>query len=334
MERGRFWEVTYAPEWGPLQEASFADVDGSSGFVKRRIVSNGPQGVSVRWKAKGPKLHFQDCDIEETVHDSLVSNCTFTGCRFAGSTWTNVKFGSCRFENCDFSEAVFDRCYFVSDCEFASNSCSAELFRLVGTAISATSFIGALTTNLLHTNKASYQKHRFVRTKEKLAKSVFSSTHDEAEVSYYFEAYEQLVRTGLDSRVEVHRFDGDVERRRVSFFALSAPARVERRIVLCSGWLTQWGRSILRPVSFYFVTVSIFSFVYSITDPSLRMLDWTPRIASAVSQASNITLVAGYTSYFTRSASLCQQAVWTANVIVGIFWYSLLVPVMSRRTLR
>jgi len=221
--------MTYDPDWdGPTATESFSALDAISRVTDRRIVSPHGQIVTVRWKAGGPHRLFERCDIAESVKDSLVSNCTFSECRFRGSRWDNVKFSNCLFSRCDLSDVVFARCHFVSDCRFEHNSASAELFRIEETAISASAFVNALETNLKHASNPPYQEHRFVGTREKLAKALFSATRNVADVDYYFEAYEQLMRCTLAQRVEQHRFKGIQVRARRIFIARSLPARVER----------------------------------------------------------------------------------------------------------
>jgi uncharacterized protein YjbI with pentapeptide repeats len=333
MPRGHFWEATYDPAWeGPTEKASFTSAD--SGLVERVVAAQDGKPVSVRWRASDPHRLFQKCDIAEIVKDSLVSNCTFTDCRFRGSRWIYVKFSKCTFVRCDFTDVTFERCYFVSDCRFEHNSASAELFRIEETAISATSFMNGLETNLGHTDRVEYQRHRFVGTREKLAKALFSATRNEADVDYYFEAYEQLTRCTLERRIEQHRFEGDLARAWWQFWLLSIPARLERRIVITSGWLTQWGRSLLRAFGFFAVVVALFGVLYAGLDTAQADETRWHFFGRQFVQALNVTLVAGYTAHFDRHASWIQQVTWLGNVALGIFWYSLIVPVLSRRVLR
>src|SRR5687768_1106930 len=124
MPRGHFWEMTYDPHWeGPTKERQLEDLDGSSGYVEAIVLSSSE--ARVRWTGMTHSLHFQRCDLRVTLVDSLVSNCTFSGCRFRGSTWSRVKFSNCVFDGCDFSEAYFTRCHFVDSCRFSGNSASA-----------------------------------------------------------------------------------------------------------------------------------------------------------------------------------------------------------------
>jgi hypothetical protein len=102
----------------------------------------------------------------------------------------------------------------------------------------------------------------------------------------------------------------------------SSPARIERRIVLLSGWLTEWGRSLLRPFGFFAATVLFFTNIYRFMDPTSAYHSAFEGWLTALIKALNITLVAGYTAHFDASSSLINQSVCVANLSLGIFWYS------------
>jgi hypothetical protein len=115
---------------------------------------------------------------------------------------------------------------------------------------------------------------------------------------------------------------------------LSTPARLERRIVTTSGWLTQWGRSLLRAFGFFAIVVVLFASLYAGLGWAQADERPSPPFAAHLVQALNITLVAGYTAHFDSSAPWLQQLASLINVALGIYWYSLIVPVLSRRVLR
>ncbi|SRR6266568_368068 len=341
MPRGNFWEATFDPDWnGPVEEASLTGLAGSSGLVQRRIVAADGKPVSVKWRKRdNTPRHFQKCDFRLEVRDSYVSDCTFSGCRFRDSTWQGVKFSNCTFQNCDFSGMTLIRCHFLSDCQFVANSASAELFRIQDTAVSALEFISGLRTNLEHLpswTTAEYQRSRFIGTKQKIAKALYSATRDEADLEYFYQAYEELVRCTLDQGVELHRFKGETRERNSQweFAKRSFPARVERSIVLLSAWLTNWGRSVFRACLFLVAVVVVFAGLYATIDPRCGSAGALHVIGRALLEAVNITLVAGYTAYFRDGAPLLDRVLWVVNLALGLFWYSLIIPVLSRRILR
>jgi len=282
---------------------------------------------------------FQQCDFVLVLEDSFVCDCTFSQCRFKGSAWRNVKFSKCAFINCDFSGITLTRCRFLSDCTFRGNSASAELFRIEETAISASAFISALRTNinyLPHDITPEYQQNRFLGTKQKIAMALFSATRNEPDLEYYDQAFEQLVRCTLDYKVEQHRFDHITKDQtsRLRFHVRSFPARVERFVVQASAWLTSWGRSVFRPCLFLVIVVLAFAGAYASLGHGDGCVGAWAVVRSSVVEAINVTLVAGYTAYFHSTASFLDRVVWVMNLVLGLFWYSLIIPVLSRRILR
>jgi hypothetical protein len=245
------------------------------------------------------------------------------------------KFSACTFVECDFSRVTITRCQFLDDCHFSGNSASAELFRVQDTAVSATAFVRGLRTNVSHlpeSTSAAYQEHRFVGTKLKLAKSLYSATTNEADLGYFHEAYEQLVRCSLDHAVEQHRFDS-VSMKAASrgyFIWRSLPARIERRVVLTSGWLTKWGSSVTRATGFLMVLLAAFTMVYAVRDKHTTAHE----ILNSLLEALNVTFVAGFTAYYHVDADALDRLILTVNLVLGLYWYSLVIPVLSRRTLR
>ncbi len=341
MPRGNFWEATFDPSWdGPAEKASLTGLDGSSGLVKRLIVAADGNSVSVKWtrRDKTPR-RFQECDFQLSVENALMSDCTFSRCRFKGSIWQEVKFSNCTFEACDFSGVTLRRCYFVSDCRFSNNSASAALFRVEDTAVSASAFISGLRTNVQNLPAgitAEYQQSRFVGTKQKIAKVLYSATRNEADLEYFYQAYEQLVRCTLDQGVEQHRFRGETRDRNSpwEFARHSFSARVERWIVCRSGWLTNWGRSVFRACLFLVAVVAGFAGLYTAVGHHGGTGGVLTIFGSSVLEAVNVTLVAGYTAYYREAAPLLGRVLWVVNLALGLFWYSLIIPVLSRRILR
>ena len=252
MPRGNYWEMTYDPDVTTPFEEAILTLDGTTGQRRRRIVSAAGGAISPKLGRTSPVVQFEQCDVLLTVRNATISNWSFVACRFEGSVFENVKFSNCRFVRCHFSRVSFSSCYFVDTCAFDGNSASAELLKITDTAISATRFLAALTTNTQHlppeTNVA-YQMYRFARTREKIAKLVFSSTRNEGDLGYFCEAYRGLVLAALDCRVERHRFKVDSPkscRNKFEFVVRSIPSRAERRLIIWAGWLTDWGATLIR----------------------------------------------------------------------------------------
>ncbi len=327
-----FWD-------GPAQETSFANI-ASGTHVEERILVGDPVGtpVTVRWRAGNKPRRFERCDFAlSVVPESFVTDCQFIRCRFKGSQWEGVRFSNCRFEQCDFSETTIRKCHFVNTCSFERNTASPQKFRIEDTAISANAFLRGLQPNLEDESPTliDYSRFKFVATRQKIAKAIFSATRNEPDVDYYFEAYEQLMRCTLDERVERHRFnDATKQQTRIEkFWTLSAAARIDRRVVLFSGAITNWGKSIFWPLAAFVGVVLLFAALYfAITFHTGSSV--LHEILKALLTATDISLVVGYTAEFRRDLPAVLKILMILNVLVGLAWYSLVVPALARRLFR
>lgn len=342
MARGKYWEITHDPDHDdPTETVKLSDLEGVTGWDNRTIVGDGANPVTVRFRVSDPARHFERCNFTARVVDSNIANWHFNRCTFKGSKWENVKFSRCVFTECHFAEAMFHRCQFLESCKFVRISASAELFRITETAISASSFLSALTANLAYLPQnvsVEYQRHRLVGTKEKLAKLIYDSTKSEPNVDFYFEAFKELMLASLDEKVEKHRYQRSAatptKNNYCRFILMSLPARIEREIVRLSGWFSDWGRSLVRPMIFFIAAVVLFSFVYYGLNFRCSANRVSERLLKSFIEAMNVTLVAGFTAHFDDSQDLPIQLVEMTNLLVGLFWYSLIVPVVTRKILR
>jgi hypothetical protein len=340
MPWGHHWEAMYDAFWeGPTQDRAFSSVASGNEVNGCRVIGQ-PLGapVTVRWRGGAQPRRFVRCDLTlSVVPESFVTDCQFIRCRFKGSVWEGVRFSKCHFEQCDFSETTIKKCHFVNTCTFQRNTASPQTFRIEETAISANAFIRGLHPNLDDETPGliEYSKFKFVATRQKIAKAVFSATRNEPDVDYYFEAYEQLTRCTLDERVERYRFNDTTKQPTATrtFWLFSTAARVDRRAVLLSGWITNWGKSIFWPLLAFLILVGVFATFYLATTfhsgaPLLHEL------LKSLATATNISLVVGYTAEFRRDLPHLIKIIMLVNVVAGLAWYSLVVPTMARRLFR
>lgn len=296
---------------------------------------------------------FERCWFTGSLEDIDIANWKFSACTFDQSQWKKVKFSDCSFEKCHFYKMELNECAFMESCEFKENSCSPELVWMKDTMINATSFLNAVTTNLMHLPKKiepDYQKWRLATTTiANIAVLIHSSTRGEPNLAFYNAAQKELILADINSRIESKRYFLDKKaggakyrkRHSMSFYVLTAVQRLERFLVRTAGELTQWGQSISRACLVLIFLVLLFGIIY-------QQQGWIPTLTTspqeppslfisyclAFFKALNITLVAGYTSYFDAKSDLLRQSVEIANLVAGIFWYSLIVPVLSRKVLR
>ena len=192
---------------------------------------------------------------------------------------------------------------FCKTCTFKGNTASPQKFRIEETAISANAFVRGLQPNLDDETPGlvDYSRFKFVATRQKIAKAIFSATRNEPDVDYFFEAYEQLTRCTLDERVERYRFNDATKQAAAigRFWLLSCPARIDRCVVLLSGWITNWGRSIFWSLSTFLGLVLLFTVLYLVTTFSGDRTI-SNELLKSLETAINISLVVGYTAEFTQ----------------------------------
>ena len=310
----------------PSEEIDINSLDGSNG-PNDRIVT-GDHEHQIPNSLKRP-ITFSDCDIRLRIKDWNIKGWTFTRCKFDDTAWEDVKFSDCRFELCHFAKVSFVRCYFADSCTFMSNSASAELLRLESSGINAGKFVSSLQDNLEHLPhnvSRDYQIHRFIEQKVKLAFKVLSSVREESNTEFIDHAQKSFIIADLQYRIEKARYNGKEKRHAVTYWLMSLHARLERMIVYIAASLTNWGKSLLQPIYFGLDTVAAFAMIYWHFDKS--------RLVDAYIKAFDITLVAGYATYATDKTAPLFHAIELCNLLVGLFWFALLIPVVLKRLQR
>ncbi len=339
MPRGYYWEQSYVGHADNPSDEITPVIAFHNGAHNKRIATD-PRAPARRLRrlSVARDITLELCDFESSVEDSVISNVRFERCRFVKTRFQHVKFSNCHFNHCHFGDILFRDCVFVESCTFSHNSASAERLRLHTTAVSPKAFISGLAPNLRDLPpdvEADYQVFRFSATKVKLAKLVWSSNEDEANLGFYFDAQAELVRAILDQRVQRDRYTSldlpATRRSKCSFLIRSLLPRIERRAMLASGWISDWGRSVLRPMGVFLAIVLTFSNAW------YWMLTAQGQPASPLSSAGraiNLTLVAGYTVHIGSASPFAEKCLAIINVLVGLWWYSLLIPVLLRRIIR
>jgi hypothetical protein len=217
---------------------------------------------------------FERCWFTGSLEDIDIANWKFSACTFDQSQWKKVKFSDCSFEKCHFYKMELNECAFMESCEFKENSCSPELVWMKDTMINATSFLNAVTTNLMHLPKKiepDYQKWRLATTTiANIAVLIHSSTRGEPNLAFYNAAQKELILADINSRIESKRYFLDKKaggakyrkRHSMSFYVLTAVQRLERFLVRTAGELTQWGQSISRACLVLIFLVLLFGIIY------------------------------------------------------------------------
>ncbi len=327
-----WWEMPFEPNWQPPQEAVAASLQSDKDFVRQRFID----GTTDRFRTNIHRRHirFERCDLVLKWKYSSFTNCEFIGCRFPGSFFQQVKFSACTFRLCNFSHVTFQNCKFIAGCSFSDNSASPEELAVKATSIEASEFLSGLRTNvqfipLTSDSTPEYQEHRLVEDKLELAQILYSSTREESDTDRFFDAYKQLVLCTLNWRIESHRFKPErhghkpTKKARPTFLLKTLPYRGERLLITLSGFLTNWGRSLVRPILFFLLLLLIFSFAYFQLTPQASVKD-PKTIYEAFIRAIDVTVVAGYTAHC-RDEDLALRSLTLVNMLLGFFgihsWY-------------
>jgi uncharacterized protein YjbI with pentapeptide repeats len=329
--RGRFWESTFkkhVPDfvsWCLEKDADLATETGKINVVV--TAEEGTRAVNLS------KKHFETCDFNHfTLEDSSFADCSFVDCRFVKSDFDTVKFSRCRFDTCHFLNVQFWKCRFI-DCTFSNISASAEHLLFSESSISASAFIDALVTNttaLPEGKSTSYQEHRFLSTKVKIARAIFISVRDEPELDQLFDANRcfelALQRKKIDDAYWT-TVDGQLVKRNRFFRSIVWPVRLAALgVIRSAGFLTNWGRSPLRSLWVLGSAVGGFFLIYHFA--------FGIDLQAAFLRALDCSFVFGYTRYAAGTPTGCLDWIMFVNAFVGFCWYALLIPALSKRLFR
>jgi hypothetical protein len=346
MPRGNYWEMTYDPvRDNPSESRDLASIGGSdAGF--REAVVNLPDSAPVETgkkelKSKKRRLNlkgksFEDCDFRGGLHKASFAGCNFTGCNFTGTHWSIVKFTKCQFTRCHFFHTDFDECTFI-DCSYSELSIGSPDVKFRTTSIDIEPFFSAITTNVAHLPegvKKEYQLSRLEGTKVDVARQLYPFTAPMSD--NYFAVHRELVLALARDRIASQRYPGSpnqtgaspIRVKGLNFLFAAFPALVDLGTLRLAGTLTNWGRSLARPIIFAATMTAVFALIYSIKLSSRESLF----------RAVEVFLVAGYNGDYNLTEQLRDQ-VWLRvvtilNLLIGLYWYSLIIPVVTRRFLR
>ena len=337
---GEFWEQSFKKDWlYPDQVTSLNNFDRSAGPVNQRICTGKDETAE---KLFVTDKKFVDCELKTRIKGCTFTRCEFTGCRFTWNDWSKVKFSECIFTRCHFFGVFWHDCEFLDNCSFNEISASAEHFDLARTEIPASKFVQALTTNLRDLPEglpATLQKQRFAVTKRKIAGAVLVSVRESADPINAAAAYREVVLAGIRAKIAEKASIYDkreretVQRNRFFWFMRTLGDRGELLITWLSGWLTDWGQSLVRSVGYIVIVVIIFGCTYFWIDPALNTKSCFEHAASSFVKSAEISLVFGYTAHRPLDGNFAGTAIKFVNALLGLYWYSLVVGAMNRRTL-
>lgn len=143
----------------------------------------------------------------------------------------------------------------------------------------------------------------------------------------------ELILFSIRSEIEENRFllrqhpmERPQLRNRLCFFFGSFSLFFDLALVRLAGILTNWGQSLARAFVLLLGIILVFgwSYVAFFEEP------WR----HALFRALDVSLVAGYDVHIGENDVSALRVVTFINLIFGIYWYSLIVPVITRKFLR
>ncbi len=334
MDRHRqnnFWEPTYSPTEEPLtQEVSWNDLQDN----------NGPRNKICRGEDLPNTLEqiiekdFRNCDFVGKFTNGrqiVFTQCNFTNCHFGKSQWEKIKFSKCRFQDCSFGVSRFRFVQFI-DCEYERNYFSGNETQFEKCIIDPKKFIKAGWTNLdrdvLATKQTSpgYQKRRFELTKAKAAKAILNSLRPLNDDVLFYSAIKvsvlQAVKASLSKAWHLTLTKSRL--RKIPHVFETCFYAIELASVYIYGQCAGWGASVMRPLCLGAVATAIFGTIYCF---GLEL-----PLFSAIRRSIDILLLAGYTKYPIEGEPKWAEAVGFINMATGVFWYSIIFPVILNRT--
>lgn len=342
LPRGRRTKSSWEPFFDPDEKAEFPilewDFTHNKAPAHVTFLATGLDSyVNAGGRAKFENVRFEKCDFsgvfDRSPGEIVFVGCTFFECDFGLTTWIRTKFTSCKFDKSSLTQTKWVECEFRA-CAWVD----------VGLSGNATDFVTCIITNPIALVGASYirrveqsdhkramdNERRHRATKSTIARSISRMLVNVGDEVAYYEAVCAETNTSIISRIFNSCFGlrfGDKIFHRARC-ALSIPVLwLEFFILNASGFLNAWGRSVARPIIVGLSLVLVFWGVYAF-DGS------TNGLSQSLRKSVDVTTLIGYTAHVDMSMS--KKSNWTTaiHMILGLWWYVILVPTLVNRISR
>jgi len=312
--------------------------------------------VSIRARLRTfSKLLFRECNFHNTKGRtaSRVKNVTFEHCdferTFMGTTiFHRVRFRDCTFEYCDFSNAEFYECVFER-CRF--KTCSAESAIFTKTEIDSTEFLGGIEFPQYNLKGKSPEytmrlRRFWTEVRLRLAEQLFRSNSEINHSEYSDKALLALKRAQLIFRRDLwqHRSpEHSAVKQGLSAAVFSNPAEAIRLFLSWANiFLTRGGTSLQNLVIVLIALTVVYPAFLIGTNVKINGAQALVSLESVSAfltsygklffSAASLLLGFGFGSF--TAESLSGVAVSVLGSTFGVFWYSLLIPVIIRKIYR
>ncbi|MCZ7452318.1 pentapeptide repeat-containing protein [Rhizobium rhizogenes] len=284
------------------------------------------------------KVNFSKCDFEGdfTSFTPTFKGCKFEYCDFGFSKWKRAKFKDCTFTGCSFSIATFEECEFRGSLYSQIGLSGNETFLQGTTFTNPEKFLNSAYTctsqKILKEKGRSieYQLMRLEGTKATIARTLLHSSSNSGDEEIYYTCVKLYQNLSITSKSMEARFSLSEkpawDRSILNLFQI-INLRLEYLIINSVGWLNNWGASIAKPTLMGAFMVVLFAFLYWISSIKQTML-------GALSASIDISLLVGFTKQANNSLPMGTKFIFTLNMIVGLIWYSVLLPTVVNRISR
>lgn len=332
-----YWEPVYAPHVSP----SLHTFDWKTKNVKaiKECVCEADvlEATASHPRYSLKEFQFETCDFSGDFNFTKFTfdRCVFLNCDFSDSFWFEAKFSRCTFKRVSFSTAILRNCQFL-ECKWEDIGISSTEMHLENCKVSNPySFIQAAYTNLdpqvLKQNNTdpSYQGFRLEGTKAKVARVLLSNLQGQGDDESFYDAVKAYTTQAIKAKIhgQLHMARSSVWYARPWRALLGSAYWLELILLTISGQVNRWGASVGRSLLYGALLIVIFSFCYSVSGIQAT---W----AQSTLASLEITLLVGYTKYTSTQSDFAHQLTYAANMILGIWWYSIFVPTVVNRVNR
>lgn len=334
-----YWEPIFDPSFSGLNNEFNWSTNQSSKIIKSmcssKVLHDSMKEEEPRaWKGRG--LKFIECDFSgDFVPIMSFNNCSFFKCDMGSAIWRGVKFSNCEFDRCSFTVSTFEHCNF-HDCTWESIGISGTETKLFDTIITnPESFINSAYTN---TNKEelksygaknpSYQTFRLEESKVKLARLVLSNNERNADDKAYYEPIKIYLKQSISAKISKAKYERSVNKNKLRNFISQWLGFIEGKLISFSGSINGWGGNVSRATICGVGIIVIFALIYAcFSVDSKPVLGWKLSLIKSF----DITLLVGYTKHATVAQTWQEQALYGANAVLGLWWYTIFVPTIINR---
>lgn len=327
-----YWEPIYTEEELPI----FKDFDVND---TKHNTGSKHQTCDVELlveKLKVLKKHdFTECDFHGVIRSEkfTFSECKFIKSDLGRTTWKNVKFSNCQFLDSTLTQATFENCQFikctwkaigVSGNETIFNNCQFD---------NPDEFINSAYTNLdpkldskfQGTQSVSYRFMRLEQTKLKVARSVLKNIENAGDDESYYKALKTYLNQSISYREAKIKNSLNKEGRGFGAFINRGQLlllQMERVILNVSGYINNWGESLIKPALLGLIIVFIFSLLYWAVGSSDTFVD-------GLIAGFDVTTLVGYTKHSQIGSK--NDYLYLINVFLGLWWYAIFIPTVINR---